>query len=168
MKKLLSILLCVCAAVSLQAQKKVTAKPQNKIVSTDEIVEFSASLLDSDKWFFETAVEKGWTVTMLETPKKQTVFRLKKGDALIYSFKVKKVLEHHDNSTMTDYEETFDLDCYEERSKKDVEVSFWVRNSIKNIRFKQDGVIYHFGYVRKESADAVRKAYKDLYNNNQE
>ncbi len=57
MKKLLSILLCVCAAVSLQAQKKVTAKPQNKIVSTDEIVEFSASLLDSDKWFFVSAFE---------------------------------------------------------------------------------------------------------------
>lgn len=165
MKKLLSILLCVCAAVSLQAQKKVTAKPQNKIVSTDEIVEFSVGLLDSDKWLFETAVETGWTVTTLETPKKQTVFRLKKSDALIYSFKVKKVLEHHDNSTMTDYEETFDLDCYEERSKKDVGVFFGVRNGIKIIMFEQGGVMYRFGYVSTENADVVRKAYKDLYNN---
>ncbi len=165
MKKLLSILLCVCVAVSLQAQKKVTAKPQNKIVSTDEIVEFSVGLLDSNKWFFETAVETGWTVTTLETPQKQTLFRLKKGDALVYSFKVKKVFEHHDNSTMTDYEETFDLDCYEERSKKDVGVFFGVRNGIKIIMFEHGGVMYHFGYVSTENADAVRKAYKDLYSN---
>lgn len=164
MKQFLLIIMYALTALSLQAQKKATPNQQLKTIYDAEIVAFSVALQNSDKTCFESTVEPGWTVSLLETSQRKLVYRIKHGSTLVYSFKVTETVSHNDNSTLSDYEETSLYNCIEQRTKKSIRLYTWERNGLNGISFKTGTRICHFTFASKENAEEFRKALKEHFN----
>ena len=155
---------CLSYAVARKGgMKSNTSHQQLKTIYNAEVVAFSTVLQNSEKACFESTVAPGWTVTLLESSQRKLVYRIKHGNTLVYSFKVTEAVTQNVNSTLSDYERTALYNCYEQCTKKNIQLYTWERNGLKGISFKVGTRICHFTFASKDNAEEFRNALKQHF-----